>query len=158
LERRRLEFVTLFSLEEFAAMLKLAAVRAKAEIDIPTEIVMVEAEKRAKEVIGTYTFGWPQLAESTQADRVAKGYAANEPLLRDGSLRASIEHTTELTATGAEGVLGSGEKTALWAELGTSRGEPPRPFLSESLMRSGPEIETAFGEFIMTLLQGRSAE
>jgi hypothetical protein len=148
----------MLSLEEFAAMLKLAAVRAKAEIDIPTEIVMVAAEKRAKEAIGTYEFGWPQLAESTQADRGAKGYAANEPLRRTGELQESIAHQTELTATGAEGVLGSGEKTALWAELGTSRGEPPRPILSESLMRSGPEIETAFGEFVMTLLSGRSAK
>jgi hypothetical protein len=148
----------MFSPDEFAAMLKLAAVRAKAEIDIPTEIVMVEAEKRAKEAIGTYGFGWPQLAESTQADRVAKGYAANEPLLRDGTLRESISHQTELTFDGAEGVLGSGEKTALWAELGTSRGEPPRPALSDSLMRAGPDIETAFGEFLMTVISGRSAK
>ena len=106
----------MLSIDEFAAMLKLAAVRAKAEIDIPTEIVMVGAEKRAKEAIGTYEFGWPQLAESTQADRVA-----------------------------------------IFQELGTSRGTPPRSYLGESLMRSGPEIETAFGEFMMTILSGRSA-
>jgi len=148
----------LISADEFAAMLKLAATRAKAEIAIPTEAVMVGAEKRAKEAIGTYEFGWPQLAGSTQADRVAKGYAANEPLRRTGELQESIAHEVELTATGADGVLGSGEKTALWAELGTSRGEPPRPFLSEALMRSGPEIETAFGEFLVTILSGRSAK
>jgi hypothetical protein len=148
----------MLSIGEFAAMLERAAVRAKAELDVPVELVMVEAEKLAKEAIGIYTFGWPQLAESTQADRVAKGYAANEPLLRDGTLRESISHEVELTATGAEGVLGSGEKTALWAELGTSRGEPPRPFLSEALMRSTPLIEKEFGEFLMTIISGRSAK
>jgi hypothetical protein len=147
----------MLSIDEFAAMLKLAAVRAKAEIDIPTEIVMVGAEKRAKEAIGTYEFGWPQLAESTQADRVAKGYAANEPLRRTGELQESIAHEVELTATGADGVLGSADRVAIFQELGTSRGTPPRSYLGESLMRSGPEIETAFGEFMMTILSGRSA-
>ena len=32
------------------------------------------------------------LAESTQAERVVQGYPANEPLLRTGELRDSIEH------------------------------------------------------------------
>jgi hypothetical protein len=142
---------------EFAAMLKAAAVRAKAEIDIPTEIVMVEAEKRAKEAIGTYEFGWPQLAESTQADRVAKGYAANEPLLREGELRESIGHHAELTMTGAEGVVGSDSMIAVYQFMGTSRGTPPRDALGPALLHSGPKIEVAFGEFVVGLLSGRGA-
>jgi phage gpG-like protein len=147
----------MLSIGEFAAMLERASVRAKEELAVPTEIVMVAAEKIAKEAIGTYEFGWPQLAESTQAERTAKGYSSNDPLLRDGTLKGSISHEVELTMTGAEGVLGSGEKTALYHEFGTSRNLPPRPFLSEALMRSTPLIEKEFGEFLMTIISGRSA-
>jgi hypothetical protein len=142
----------MMSFGEWAAKLESAAVRAKNEIEIPTEAVMVAAEAEAKAAIGTYAFGWPQLAESTQDERVAKGYSPNDPLLREGNLRDSIEHQVEATFEGAEGVLGSGEKTALWAELGTSRGEPPRPFLSEALMRSAPLVDVTFGHFTMNIL------
>jgi hypothetical protein len=46
---------------------------------------MVEGE--AKRVIGTYDYGWPQLAASTLAKK-----AANTPLLETGDMRDSIEH------------------------------------------------------------------
>jgi phage gpG-like protein len=84
-------------------------------------------EKEAKRVLGTYSAGynWPQLAESTQDDRVSKGYSANEPLLRTGELRASIEHVIE----GNEGYVGTNDPVAAYHEFGTSR-MPPRPFLS----------------------------
>lgn len=139
---------------EFAQRLKLAAVRAREEITIPTEEAMSEVAARAKEVVGTYAYGWPQLADRTQEDRVALGFPANEPLLRTGGLRDSIEHRAEPTAIGAEGLVYSDAKEALWAEMGTSRGEPPRSFLMQSLVRSEAKIAAIFGAFAMKLLQG----
>lgn len=141
----------MLTFNEWATQLERAAIRAKNELEIPTEAVMKATEAVAKEVIGTYAFGWPQLSPSTQADRVSLGYPANEPLLREGDLRASIESKAELAIEGAEGVVGSHSLIALWQELGTSR-IPPRSFLGGALMRAGPTIELTFGQFAMSLL------
>jgi hypothetical protein len=62
--------------------------------------------KEAKRVIGTYDYNWPQLAPATQEDRAHKGYPANEPLLRDGTLRASIGATITKPGEEARGGLG----------------------------------------------------
>jgi hypothetical protein len=83
---------------------------------------VVEAE--AKRVIGTYDYGWPQLAESTQKDRVNKGFSANEPLLRTGGLRDSIQHEIR----DGVGYVFSNSPIARYQELGTER-IPPRSFL-----------------------------
>jgi hypothetical protein len=131
-----------------AARLNLAAVKAKAEIDIPTEAVVAAAEEKAKEAIGTYVFGWPQLAESTLARK-----SADTPLLETGAMRDSISHRAELSPEGAEGVVYSDDKTALYQELGTSRGIPPRSFLYQSLLRCDPEIEAAFTAFMESLFK-----
>ena len=141
----------MLTFNEWATKLEWAAVRAKNELEIPTEAVMAEAEIEAKKVIGTYLYGWPQLAPSTQADRVHHGYAANEPLLRTGEMRDSIEHKTTIEPYGSAGVLGSYSLIALWQEMGTSR-IPPRPFLGGAMMRAGPLIEITFGKFTMNLL------
>jgi hypothetical protein len=142
----------MMSFGEWAAKLEWAAVRAKNEIEVPTEAIMVAAEKEAKAAIGTYTFGWKQLAASTQAQRAALGYPPNQPLLREGDLQASIEHETTIEPFGAAGVLGSHSIIALWQEMGTSRGGPPRSFLGESLLRSVPLVEITFGSFAMNVL------
>ena len=139
---------------EFAARLQWAAVRAKTELDIPVEAVVEAAAEKARAAIGTYGYGWPQLAASTQADRVSRGYAANEPLLRTGEMRGSIGHMAALSAEGAEGVVYSTDVVAVWQELGTSRGIPPRSFLMQSLLRSDPEIEAAFTAFVASLFAG----
>lgn len=142
----------MLSFSEWASKLEWAAVRTKNEIDVPTEVVMKAAEEAAKDAIGTYAFGWPQLATSTQADRTAKGYAANDPLLREGDLRGSIEHETALEPYGAAGVVGSHDIIALYQEMGTSRGIPARSFLGQALMRSSPLVDVTFGRFTMNLL------
>lgn len=138
---------------EFAARLQWAAVRAKTELDIPTEAVVEAAAEMARTAIGTYAYGWPQLAASTQADRVRQGYAANEPLLRRGDLRGSIGHMAALSAEGAEGLVYSTDVVAVYQELGTSRGIPPRSFLLQSLLRSEPVMETAFAAFVERLFR-----
>ncbi len=101
-------------------------------------------EKSAKEAIGTYTFGWPQLAESTQAQRVSLGFSANEPLLRTGALQASIGHTVSGRFVGWEAWVGTNDPKAAWQEFGTSRGIPPRPFLGGALAAKGGEVTELF--------------
>src|SRR5450631_1046825 len=130
----------MISCAEFSQQLGRAAVRAREELAVPTEALMGVVEAQAREVIGTYKYGWPELAASTQADRVAKGYPADEPLLRTGQLAASIEHRAEAASEGAEGLVYSGDKIALWQEMGTSRGIPPRSFLFQSLWRATPTM------------------
>ena len=139
---------------QFAERLERASIRARNEIDAPTEALMVLVAAQAKEAIGTYKFGWPELAESTQRDRVAQGYPADEPLLRTGAMANSISHKAHLSAGGAEGLVYSDEIIALWQEMGTSRGIPPRSFLFMALTHSGPEMGRIFIAFAVSILLG----
>lgn len=138
---------------EFAARLEQAAVKIDAELEVPTEAVMLLVEAQAREVIGTYNYGWKELAESTQKDRVSKGYTPDEPLLRTGDLAASIKHKAERSGAffGAQGVVYSDSKIALYQELGT-KNIPPRSFLFGSLARAIPEMERIYGAFIVRAL------
>lgn len=94
----------------------------------------------AKENIGTYTLGWPQLAEATQRQREAMGFSANEPLLRRGDLRDSIQRTVDRD----EAHVGSNMDEAVWQELGTSR-IPPRSFLMGTALQRESEIKHLLG-------------
>lgn len=112
----------------FGAMVDIARDEA---IEKACEIV----EEEAKRVIGTYDYGWPQLAQSTQAERSRLGYPANEPLLRDGDMRDSITHHVEDDT----GYVGSPSKIALYQELGTDK-IPPRSFLGGAARAKEAEI------------------
>jgi phage gpG-like protein len=107
--------------------------------------VLVETEAKAE--IGVYQgaagpfAAWQTLAPFTQADRVAKGFSANDPLLRTGELRDSIEHTVGVN----EAEVGSNSDIALFQELGTRGGGrggpiPPRSFLGGAAFRKAPQI------------------
>lgn len=106
-------------------------------------------KEEAKGVIGTYEFGWPQLAESTQQDRVRHGFAANEPLLRTGELRDSISHYVE----GDTGYVGSPSKIALAQELGTAK-IPPRSFLGGAARAKEAEIHAMGAHAAKQALRG----
>lgn len=116
-------------------------------------------EDEAKDVIGTYRYGWPQLATATQRDRVRLGFPANEPLLRTGDMRDSISHYVETGLTGAHGVtedagyVGSPSKIALAQELGTAR-IPPRSFLGGAARAKEAEIRTIGATALHTALIG----
>ena len=107
------------------------------------------AEKDAKERFGHYQDGWPQLAESTQAGRVAKGYSADEPLLRSGELRDSISHTVDDKAH-----IGTNDPRMAWFEHGTSR-MPPRPVLGGVLAQKGQEMAEIAGSEIFASMEIR---
>ena len=136
----------MMSPSEFAAKVLAPALVGTEALSVPTEAFMEKVRDKAKSVIGTYAYGWPELADRTKEDRAALGYPENEPLLRGGDLRDSIEIRAEPTAIGAEGLVYSDKKTALWAELGTVT-QPPRSFLMQSLIRSDVEMGEVFGAF-----------
>lgn len=94
-------------------------------------------EKDAKARLGEYQGyagpfnAWAELADSTKADRVAKGFPENEPELRIGEMRDSIE----ISAKGNEAAVGSASEIAMYQELGTEK-MPPRPSLGPAAFES----------------------
>ncbi len=93
-------------------------------------------QKKAKAAIGREHELWAPLAESTIADKAKHGFPTPKPLLRTGELRDSIEYTV----SGLEGCVGSDDPVAVYQELGTSRGLPPRSFLVSSAISSEDKI------------------
>lgn len=111
-------------------------------------------ETEAKRVIGTYDYNWPPLAESTKRDRVAKGFAEDEPLLRTGEMRDSIEHTVTMKTIAAdEAQIGSNNDKAVWQELGTSH-IPARSFLAGAAAHKEKEIVALLGHHVEQVLLG----
>jgi phage gpG-like protein len=86
----------------------------------------------AREVIGTYLFGWPPLQPETVARK-----GGDTPLLETGEMRDSIEMSFE--DDGKKAHVGSNDDKAVWQELGTSR-IPPRSFLGGAAMRVQAEV------------------
>jgi hypothetical protein len=112
-------------------------------------------EKRAKEKFGEYQqqvgpfIAWPELAESTKADRTAQGYPEDEPLLRSGETRESIEHTVDRH----EAQIGSNSDILVYQELGTQH-IPPRSTLGGAAAEKSKEIADKAGRAIITTLIG----
>ena len=123
---------------------------------IAGEIVKTEA----KAEIGNYQdqvgdiVGWAELAQSTKDDRVRQGYSENDPLLRDGTLRDSIESKVEMP-TPSIGVVQTGSPLAVaeWQEMGTKR-IPPRSFLAGAIVRKVPALIEMIGSRVSWALRG----
>lgn len=113
-------------------------------------------EKRAKEKIGEYQdqagpfIAWPELAESTKADRARQGFPEDEPLLRTGEMRDSIEHTVG----NGEAQVGSNSDIAVYQELGTQH-IPPRSFLGGAVVDEMDRIIKIVGEDAVAALVGK---
>lgn len=116
----------------------------------------VIVEKRAKDKIGTYQgeagqfAGWAELTDFTKRDRVSQGYSENDPGLRSGEMRDSIEHKVQ------DGVayVGSDDDKLVYFELGTSK-QPPRSVLGGAAVEAMPEIVEILGENVIMALSGR---
>ena len=93
---------------------------------------------------------WKELADSTKADRSRKGFPDNNPLLRTGGLRDSIE----VVVHGAEASVGSNSKIALYQEVGTAR-IPPRSFLGGAAVRKTDAAVKAMVAPTLKLLAGK---
>lgn len=135
------------SLAAFATHLAEVAVLEVAALHHGLENVASGIEKAAKDKIGEYQKesgpfpAWQELAESTKADRLNKGYDPDEPLLREGDLRDSIQHEV----SGLEAIIGSKSDIAAYQEFGTNR-IPPRPFIGPAAYENKDKIERVLGE------------
>lgn len=127
-------------------------------------------EKAAKAKMGEYQgaagpfVGWAELADETKDQRVNQGYPENEPELRSGILRDSIEHQSGDT----EAHIGVPDKMvqhpyhpkpenigeiAEAQELGTST-MPPRSFLGGAGVQKADEVVEILGSFVVGALVG----
>ena len=114
-------------------------------------------ENKAKETIGHLQVGaggfesWPELAESTKADKDKKGYAFNEeynPLYRTGELKESIHHIVAvLNKELGQVFIGSPLDVALFQEMGTTK-IPARSFLGLTMFKEKEQIEFILGLFL----------
>ena len=113
-------------------------------------------KKRAKAKIGEYQeqagpfIAWPELADFTKEDRVRKGFTENDPGLRTGGMRASIEHTV----IGSVAHVGSNDDKLAWFELGTEK-QPPRSVLGGAVVEEMDKIIQIIGESAVAALVGK---
>ncbi|MGS1028856.1 hypothetical protein [Burkholderia glumae] len=147
---------TFKSLTDFSLFAAVALpVITLAEMKAGLERCAALVETTAKDEIGTYQGSvgpfnaWAQLAQSTQDERSRQGYSPNEPLLRTGDLRDSIEHETEQF----QAVIGSKEDVAAYQELGT-KNIPPRPFLGPAVIRNSDQIAKILGAAVARGIAG----
>lgn len=143
------------SLEALAVRLVAQAMKQDVILNAGLEKICQAVENTAKGEIGTYQPAvgpfpaWAELADSTKADRLAKGFTENDPLLRDGALRESISHEVHAL----EAVVGSDSDIAVYQEFGTVK-IPPRPFLGPAAIRNHEKIEKIAGEAALAGLIG----
>ena len=150
-----------------------------ADAGIVAEVGLAKAalaiEKEAKAEIGHYQesagpfVGWKELSGATldgfDHPRVGRipgkrelGYADDEgndnPLLRDGGLRDSYEHTVHLR----EAAVGSNDDKAVWQEMGTMNARypiPPRAVLGIAAVHKEHEAVDFIAENIVRHIAGR---
>lgn len=145
----------------FAAYLQRAAVKMPPAVEAALAKEGRQLAKEAQALLGHYQRedtgpfpGWAELADSTQADRARHGYTPNDPLLRDGTLRDSIDSAVVRQPLHYRLYVGSDSKLAVYQEQGT-RHIPPRPFLSLTLWRGRERAGKAAMTAAMHTLAGR---
>ena len=147
------------SILQFVAHLAAAQSSANhhAEIALEKAAKLVEAEAKAE--IASYQGAagpfqaWRALADATVADRVEKGFTPNDPLLRTGALRDSIEHRVE----GRSAAVGSNLDEAVWQEVGTKT-IPPRSFLGHAAATKAEDVARIVGHGAIAALVGHEID
>lgn len=146
-------------LASFAAYLARLPVAIHAAETAGLTAAAVVIEKEAKAEIGHYQSeagpfpAWAELADATKADRRAKGFPENNPLLRSGELLNSISHSVD----GSHAVVGSTSDIAVYQEFGTPHAAhpiPPRSFLGGAAFRKGEEAAEAAGKAVAHAVAG----
>lgn len=143
----------MMSLKELDAMLSRSLATVVPRLEIGLDKVGMLAESIAAEIPGHDQPGWAPLAPSTLADKVKNNWPVPSPLKRTGDMAASYKK--EVDPFGLEMIIGSPDKIALYQEMGTSRGIPPRPVCEAALKRSLPYAADVFGEIAISLLTGK---
>jgi hypothetical protein len=93
-------------------------------------------QRIARDKLGKYQPGWPELAPATIADKAAHGWPTPSPELRSGAMGDSVGVSVHPPAV----TIGSASEIAKWQEFGTSR-MPPRPSIGPAMIEALPEIE-----------------
>lgn len=142
--------MTEFTLDSMAAFLTgLAVHMPMAEHNALAEAAHI-IETEAKEEIGHYQgaagpfAAWAPLKPETIAQK-ANG---DTPLLETGEMRDSIG----TVILDHEAHVGSNDDKAVWQELGTSRGIPPRSFLGGAAVRKSAEVKEVVGRHMHAAL------
>lgn len=144
-----------FSIAEFVFHLTAVHERLEHGDQEAMERAALVVETRAKANIGHYQDGiepfadWASLADATRDDRVRQGFSEDDPLLRTGDLRDSIEHV----AGSFEAVIGSNSEVAEYQELGTDK-IPPRSFLGGAAVQTGEQVARILQHGVVTALVG----
>jgi hypothetical protein len=126
-----------------------------ASLERGLEQALVKIENTAKAEFGSYQPAvgpfpeWPELAEATKDDRVQQGFSENDPLLRSGAQRDSIEHERQ----GLEGVVGSTDAKMVFSEFGTPT-EPARPVLGPAAFLNREALQKLVGAAVVSGLVG----
>jgi len=136
-------------LEQFAREMSFASATIATGLEASFRVIVKEIEETAKEEIGVYqpAYGpfnaWAPLAESTKADRIRMGYSEDEPLMRSGELRESIQSEV----VGLAAIVGTKSEIGPWLEVGTER-IPPRPFIGPAYVRKIDPLMESIGRAI----------
>lgn len=112
-------------------------------LEAAARIVQTEAKAEIGHYQGAISGlpAWAELADSTKDDRVRHGFTENDPGLRSGAMRDSIE----TNVSGHEATIGSDDDNLVYFELGTTK-QPPRTVLAGALMRKEKGVAHEIGE------------
>lgn len=116
-------------------------------LDAAAQVIQQDAKQRIgvyQPAVGPHP-GWAVLADSTQEQRVKLGFSPNDPLLRTGSLRDSIERKL---ISGDTAVIGTKDIRAGTLEFGNSR-VPARPFIGPAAYANKDKIKEIIGTAAM---------
>lgn len=149
---------------EFSSFADLAKHLDRVSREIPKTVgaalekVGKRVESTAKDKIGHYQDAsgefpaWPELKDTTKADRLRKGFTENDPELRTGELYGSITHDVSRSGTEHKLTVGSDLDIALWQEMGTDH-IPPRPFIGPAMFENEASGQEIIGKSIEKLFE-----
>jgi phage gpG-like protein len=133
------------NLLEAAARMAVAAASIEAAKRAAIEEACLIVEGRAKGLLGHPNASWAPLKPET----IARKGGLNMPLLESGAMRSSISH---VVVDSSHGWVGSNSEVAVVQELGSSRGVPPRPFISLAAHQSGPDVAKVVGKTMVAAI------
>jgi hypothetical protein len=82
----------MFSLLEAAAHFRTFGANVEIAKQATLAEIAILIRDEAKSAIGTYRYHWSELADATKEDRAKKGFSEDEPGLRTGEMRDSINN------------------------------------------------------------------
>ncbi len=164
------------SFGDFALHLARQEITALVEVEKALDRVAKHVQDAAKAELGAYqpqkidyetgefSNEWDSLAESTKADRLKKGFTPDDPLLRTGQLRDSIERETQHfeAAIGVKdgphvdyetGEIKNVGDIAVRMEYGY-QWVPPRPFMGPASFNIGARIDHELGNALVRGIAG----